>query len=64
MTTRKSRREFIKTTAAGAAGIAIGSRASSHARILGANGRVRVAFVGPGDRARDALIPSFLRLSR
>src|SRR5882762_2338861 len=32
-------------------------------KILGANDRVRVAFVGPGDRARDALIPSFLRLS-
>jgi predicted dehydrogenase len=58
-----SRRDFIKTSVAGAAGIAIGSRASSYAKILGANDRVRIAFVGPGDRARDALIPSFLRLS-
>jgi predicted dehydrogenase len=63
MTSKNSRREFIKKTTAGAAGIAIGSRASSYARILGANDRVRVAFVGPGDRARDALIPSFLRLA-
>lgn len=64
MPTRKdSRRNFIKTTAAGAAGLAIGSRASSYARILGANDRVRVAFVGPGDRARDSLIPAFLKLA-
>ena len=62
-TTRNSRRDFIKTSVAGAAGIAISSRASSYARIIGANDRVRVAFVGPGDRARDALIPSFLRLA-
>src|SRR5436190_19924501 len=62
-TSRNSRRDFIKTSVAGAAGIAIGSRASSYAKILGANDRVRVAFVGPGDRARDALIPSFLRLA-
>src|SRR5262245_19229532 len=58
-----SRRTFIKTSVAGAAGIAISSRASSYARILGANDRVQVAFVGPGDRARDALIPAFLRLA-
>src|SRR3954468_22624011 len=58
-----SRRTFIKTSVAGAAGLAITSRASSYARILGANDRVRVAFVGPGDRARDALIPAFLRLA-
>jgi predicted dehydrogenase len=55
-----SRRTFIKTSLAGAAGVAISSRASSYARILGANDRVRVAFVGPGDRARDALIPAFM----
>lgn len=59
----KSRREFMKTSIATAAGIAISSRASSYARILGANDRVRVAFVGPGDRARDALIPAFLQMA-
>jgi predicted dehydrogenase len=53
----------MKTSVAGAAGVAMSSRASSYARILGANDRVRVAFVGPGDRSRDALIPSFLRLA-
>lgn len=60
---RNARRDFIKASIAGAAGIAISSRASSYARILGSNDRVRVAFVGPGDRARDALIPGFLSLA-
>jgi len=64
MTTREdSRRDFMKASIAGAAGIALTSRASSYARILGANDRVRVAFVGPGDRSRDALIPAFLKLA-
>src|SRR5215472_2521971 len=58
-----SRRDFIKATAVGAAGLAIGSSALSFGKIRGANDRVRVAFVGPGDRARDALIPAFLRLA-
>ena len=62
-TSGNKRRDFIKASVAGAAGIATGSRASSYARILGANDRVRVAFVGPGDRARDALIPAMLKLS-
>ena len=60
---KHSRRDFIKTTIAAVPAMAIGSRAASYARILGANDRVRVAFVGPGDRARDALIPAFLRLA-
>lgn len=65
MTTKKpSRRDFVKTSMAGAAGIAITSNAASYARILGANDRVRVAVVGAGDRALDALIPSFLRLAK
>jgi predicted dehydrogenase len=59
----KSRREFVKTTTAGAAGIALGSRAASYARVLGANDRVRVAIVGAGDRALDALTPAFLQLA-
>jgi predicted dehydrogenase len=62
-TSSNSRRDFIKTSIAGAAGIALNSSASSYAKILGANDRVRVAFVGPGDRARDALIPAFLSLA-
>lgn len=62
-TNKNTRRDFIKSSVAGAAGIAISSRASSYAKIIGANDRVRVAFVGPGDRCKDALIPSFLRLA-
>src|SRR5215467_11740436 len=58
-----SRREFIKSAAAGTAALAIGSTAFSYGRIRGANDRVRVGFVGPGDRARDALIPAFLQLA-
>jgi predicted dehydrogenase len=60
---KNSRRDFIKTATLGTAGVMIGSRASSYAKVLGANDRVRVAVVGPGDRASDALIPSFLRLA-
>ncbi len=60
---KNSRRDFIKTATLGTAGVMIGTRASSYAKILGANDRVRVGVVGPGDRASDALIPSFLRLS-
>src|SRR6266478_2050544 len=49
---KNSRRDFVKTATLGAAGV-----------MLSAHDRVRVAVVGPGDRASDALIPSFLKLS-
>jgi len=55
-----SRRTFIRATGAGVAGTAIASDASSYARILGANERVRVGLVGYSDRCRSALIPAFL----
>ena len=57
---KNSRRDFIKTGALGAAGLVLSSTAASYARILGANERVRVAIVGFSDRARQALIPSFM----
>ncbi len=63
MFNKNSRRDFLKTASIGAAGAVISSRASSYANILGSNDRVRVAVVGPGDRATDALIPSFLALA-
>jgi predicted dehydrogenase len=63
MTENKSRRQFIKTAALGTAGVVIGSRAVSYAKILGANDRVRVGVIGPGDRATDALIPAFMQLA-
>src|SRR5215475_9295372 len=55
-----SRRDFMKSITIGAAGVAIASRASSYANILGANDRVRVGIVGYSDRCRQALIPSFM----
>lgn len=67
MTTSKnlssSRRDFIKKTAAGTlgAGLAMSMPASSYARILGANDRVRVGIVGYSNRAQGSLIPAFLQ---
>lgn len=55
-----SRRRFISTAAAGAAGLGLGIPAASYSRILGANDRIRVGIVGFSDRARYTLIPSFL----
>jgi predicted dehydrogenase len=60
---KTSRRTFTKIATTGAAGIALSSGASSYARILGANDRVRVAVVGFSDRARGALLPAFLNLA-
>jgi predicted dehydrogenase len=54
-----SRRDFLKKSALGAAGLTAFS-ASSYANILGANDRVRVGIVGFSDRARQALIPAFM----
>ncbi|HYO63304.1 MAG TPA: Gfo/Idh/MocA family oxidoreductase [Pyrinomonadaceae bacterium] len=57
---KNSRRDFMKTAALGAAGLALGSTASSYARIQGANDRVRVGIVGFSDRTKSSLIPSFM----
>ncbi len=64
-----TRRNFIKTSAAGSAGVAasgigLGLSAKSYARILGANDRVRVGIVGFSNRAKDTLIPCFLNHSK
>jgi len=59
-----SRRDFLKTLAAGSAGLAIGGLgfpAKSYARIKGANERIAVGIVGFSDRAKDALLPAFLQ---
>ena len=59
------RREFLKDTAAGVAGIAVTSLpAASYARILGANDRVRVGIVGFSDRFRQALLPAFGKVAK
>lgn len=59
-----SRRDFLKTLAAGSAGLAVsglGFTAKSYARVMGANDRVAVGVVGFSDRAKDALLPAFLQ---
>lgn len=59
-----TRREFIKKSALAAAGVAVASTglsAKSYARILGANDRVVVGLIGFSDRAKQSLIPAFMR---
>lgn len=56
-----TRKDFLKKTALGAAGLTAGLSAKSYGRILGANDRIRVGIVGFSNRARGSLIPAFLR---
>src|SRR5215813_10201545 len=58
-----SRRNFIKLTAAGAAGSAISWDAASYARVLGSNDRISVGVLGFSERAMEALIPAFSAIS-
>ncbi len=46
-----TRREFSKTMAASAAGLALSSTAKSYARIVGSNGRISCAVIGLNSRA-------------
>ncbi|MDX9930763.1 MAG: Gfo/Idh/MocA family oxidoreductase [Bacteroidales bacterium] len=57
-----TRRDFVKKSALGAAGITFGAK--SYGRILGANDRVRVGIVGYSDRFRGSLYPSFMSLAK
>jgi predicted dehydrogenase len=57
---KTNRRDFIKKSVL--AGAAIGFSASSYARILGANDRVRVACVGFSDRFKSSHVPPFKAL--
>ena len=60
---KKSRREFVKTIAAGTAGITVGGlgfSAKSYGNIIGSNSRVNVGIVGFSDRTRGSLIPALL----
>src|SRR5712692_3062846 len=50
-----SRRDFLKLTGAGVASTALGATASSYARIMGADDRVRVAICGVRGRGKDHL---------
>ena len=55
MTTRTTRREFIKTASAGAAAASVA--AATHARAQGANDRLSIGIIGCGGRGRDAHMP-------
>ncbi|MCU0455109.1 MAG: Gfo/Idh/MocA family oxidoreductase [Bacteroidales bacterium] len=57
-----SRRDFVKKTALGAAGLTL--TAKSYSQVLGANDRVRVGIVGYSDRFRGSLYPSFTSLKK
>ncbi len=58
----EDRRSFIKKSAAGLslAGLGMSFSASSYARILGSNDRVRVGIIGFSDRFRQSLAPAFM----
>src|SRR5215469_14224631 len=58
-----NRREFLKSGAVSLAALSV-ARASSFARIAGANDRVRVGVVGFSDRFRSSLLPAFLQHSK
>ena len=57
-----TRRDFIRTSALGAAGLTFSAK--SYSRILGANDRIRVGIVGYSDRFRSSLSPAFMALSK
>lgn len=57
-----SRRDFLRQSALGAAGLTIGGlgmSAGAYRNITGANEKIRVGIVGFSDRAKQSLIPSF-----
>ena len=58
-----NRRQFLKSGAVSLGALPI-ARASSFARIAGANDRVRVGVVGFSDRFRSSLLPAFLQHSK
>jgi predicted dehydrogenase len=57
---KKSRRTFIRNTAIVTAGGALAFSAKSYAKIIGANGAVKVGVVGFSDRFRGSLLPCFM----
>ena len=55
----KNRRDFLKLGSAALASTAVSWSATSYAKVVGANDRVRVGVIGCGDRMKGALIPAF-----
>src|SRR5262245_51585623 len=61
---KTTRRDFIRTTSAAAAGAGLTNlNILRPERVMGSNGRVRVAIVGAGDRMMNSLVPSFFHLA-
>ena len=58
-----NRRQLLKSAAVSLAALPV-ARASTFARIAGANDRVRVGVVGFSDRFRSSLLPAFLQHSK
>ncbi len=57
-----NRRTFVRDLSLGTAGVLLGSAAlgpRAHARVPGANDRIRIGLVGFADRSRETLIPCF-----
>ncbi|HEX3871294.1 MAG TPA: twin-arginine translocation signal domain-containing protein, partial [Pirellulales bacterium] len=63
MDTNVSRRDFVKTAAAGAAAATI-IAAPAAARAYGANERLRIGFIGPGGRGFGAHVKSLTKLKK
>ena len=62
-----TRREFLRSTAFGAAGLTLGSlgvSAKNMSAMAGANDKVRVGIVGFSDRTRYSLIPAFQQFAK
>ncbi len=55
----KNRRDFLKLGSVALASTAVSWSATSYAKVIGANDRVRVGVIGCGDRMKGALIPAF-----
>ncbi len=51
MSGKKNRRDFLKTTAAGASALALS--AASYGKVIGANGKLRIGFLGVGGRCQQ-----------
>jgi predicted dehydrogenase len=61
---KTTRRDFIRTTSAVAAGAGLTNlNILRPERVMGANGRVRVAIVGAGERMMGSLVPAFFSMA-
>ncbi|MDD4108316.1 MAG: twin-arginine translocation signal domain-containing protein, partial [Prolixibacteraceae bacterium] len=55
---KKSRREFLSQTGMAAAGLTIGATAmsaKSYGRIIGANEKIRMGFIGVGNQGSNVM---------